>query len=72
MARAGAKPRSCTTDVGLGFQGPVKQALKASGIEVYTKRKEDINSIATIDTAIGYLKKKWFEIREFGHRGLSQ
>ena len=57
MARAGAKPRSCTSDLGPEFQGPFEQALKAKGIEVYTKRKEDINGIATIDTAIGYLKK---------------
>ena len=31
--------------------------MKAKGIEVYTKRKEDINAISTIDTAIGQLKK---------------
>ena len=57
MTRAGAKPRSVTSDLGPEFQGPFEQALKAKGIEVYTKRKEDINAIATIDTAIGYLKK---------------
>ena len=57
MTRASAKPRSVTSDLGPEFQGPFEQALKAKGIEVYTKRKEDINGIATIDTAIGYLKK---------------
>ena len=57
MRRAGAKPRSVTSDLGPEFQGPFAQALRAKGIEVYTKRKEDINAIATIDTAIGQLKK---------------
>ena len=57
MTRAGAKPKSCTSDLGPEFQGPFAEALKAKGIEVYTKRKEDINGIATIDTAIGQLKK---------------
>ena len=57
MTRAGATPGSVTSDLGPEFQGPFEQALKAKGIEVFTKRKEDINAIATIDTAIGYLKK---------------
>jgi hypothetical protein len=57
MTRAGAKPRSVTSDLGAEFQGSFEQSLKARGVEVYTKRKEDINGIATIDTAIGYLKK---------------
>ena len=53
MTRARAKPKSVTSDLGPEFQGPFEQALQAKGIEVYTKRKEDINAIATIDTAIG-------------------
>jgi hypothetical protein len=57
MTRAGAKPKSLTSDLGPEFQGPFEQALKAKGIEVYTKRKEDINAISTIDVAIGQLKK---------------
>ena len=57
MTRAGVKPRSVTSDLGPEFQGPFAEALKTKGIEVYTKRKEDINAIATIDTAIGQLKK---------------
>lgn len=57
MTRAGAKPRSCTSDLGPEFQGPFAEALKAKGIEVFQKQKEDINGIATIDTAIGQLKK---------------
>lgn len=57
MTRVGAKPKTVTSDLGPEFQGPFEQALKAEGIEVYTKRKEDINAISTIDTAIGQLKK---------------
>jgi hypothetical protein len=57
MTGVGAKPRSVTSDLGAEFQGSFEQSLKARGVEVYTKRKEDINGIATIDTAIGYLKK---------------
>ena len=57
MARAGTKPRSLTSDLGPEFEGPFKQMLEANGIEAFQKRKEDINAIATIDTAIGNLKK---------------
>ncbi len=57
LTRAGAKPRSVTSDLGPEFAGPFEQALKSKAIEVYTKRKEDINAISTIDVAIGYLKK---------------
>jgi hypothetical protein len=57
MTKAGAKPKSCTRDLGPEFQGAFKQTLRAKGVEVYQKRKEDINAIATLDTAIGQLKK---------------
>jgi len=57
LSRAGAKPKSLTSDMGTEFKGPFEQALIAKGIEVNTKRKEDINAIATIDTAIGFFKK---------------
>ena len=57
MRRAGTKPKSLTSDLGPEFQGPFERALKARGIEVNQKRKEDINAIATLDTAIGQLKK---------------
>ena len=57
MARAGTKPRSLTSDLGPEFEGPFRQMLEANGIEYFQKRKEDINAIATIDTAIGNLKK---------------
>ena len=39
MTRAGAKPKSCTSDLGPEFQGPFEQALKAKGIEVFQKPK---------------------------------
>ena len=52
LARAGTKPRSLTSDLGPEFEGPFKQMLEANGIEAFQKRKEDINAIATIDTAI--------------------
>ena len=57
LARAGTKQRSLTSDLGPEFEGPFKQMLEANGIEAFQKRKEDINAIATIDTAIGNLKK---------------
>ena len=57
MARAGTKPRSLTSDLGPEFEGSFRQMLEANGIEAFQKRKEDTNAIATIDTAIGNLKK---------------
>ena len=57
LARAGTKPRSLTSDLGPEFEGGFMQMLEANGIEGFQKRKEDINAIATIDTAIGNLKK---------------
>lgn len=57
MTRAGAKPRKVTSDLGPEFQGPFEKALRDKGIEVSHKRKEDINAIATLDTAIGNFKK---------------
>ena len=52
LARAGTKPRSLTSDLGPEFEGPFQRMLEANGIVYYQKRKEDINAIATIDTAI--------------------
>ena len=37
MTKAGAKPKSLTSDLGPEFQGAFKQTLQAKGIEVYTK-----------------------------------
>ena len=57
MTRAGTKPKSLTTDLGPEFLGSFQVALQRMGVEVAQKRKEDINAIATLDTAIGQLKK---------------
>ena len=57
LQRAGAKPQSLTADQGTEFGEPSKTALEAEGISVYTKDPQDINAIATIDTAIGNFKK---------------
>jgi hypothetical protein len=57
MADAGVKPKSVTSDLGAEFGVPFKRLLVSNGIESYQKQKEDINAIATIDTAIGNLKK---------------
>ena len=54
LTRAGGKPKTVTSKFRPELQGPFAEALKAKGVEVYTKREEDMNAIATIDTAIGY------------------
>ena len=72
MTRAGAKPKSCTSDLGPEFQGPFAEALKAKGIEVYTKRKEDINRISTIDTESASSKRHWCVTPERWARTIGQ
>jgi len=57
LADAGVKPNSVTSDLGAEFGTPFKRLLESKGIESYQKQKADINAIATIDTAIGNLKK---------------
>ena len=57
LSRSGGKPRSVTCDLGPEFTGPFKDFITGQGIEFSQKRKEDINAIATIDTAIGQFKK---------------
>ena len=57
LTRSGGSPRSVTCDLGPEFTGPFKQFVEGQGIEFSQKRKEDINAIATIDTAIGQFKK---------------
>lgn len=57
LTRSGATPRSVTCDLGSEFTGPFKDFIEQQGIEFSQKRKEDINAIATIDTAIAQLKK---------------
>ena len=53
----GEKPRSCTTDQGAEFGEPFRRLMDQEGIIVHTKQKHDINAIATVDVAIGYLKR---------------
>ena len=57
LTRSGGKARSLTCDLGPEFTGAFKSFIEGQGIEFSQKRKEDINAIATIDTAIGQLKK---------------
>ena len=57
LQRAGKPPRTLTTDFGPEFEASFKTMLDANGIISFTKRPEDKNAIATIDSAIGKLKK---------------
>ena len=57
LREAKTKPKSVTSDQGAEFGPPFAKVLKDEGIESYQKRPEDKNAIATIDTAIGNLKK---------------
>ena len=57
LAECGVKPKSVTSDLGAEFGAPFKRLLESEGIAAYQKDKQDINAIATIDTAIGNLKK---------------
>ena len=57
LERAGTSPRSVTSDQGPEFDGPFKDMLDSKGIERSQKRPADKNAIATIDVAIGNLKK---------------
>ena len=54
---AGTKPRQLLTDKGPEFLGQFQNALQNQGIRVSQKAPDDKNAIATIDTAIGNLKK---------------
>ena len=57
LERIGAKVGSITSDLGAEFGEPFKRLMESEGITVHTKRKEDSNAIATVDRAIGALKK---------------
>ena len=57
LSRSGGQAQSVTCDLGPEFTGPFQQFIEGQGIKFSQKRKEDINAIATIDTAIGQLKK---------------
>ena len=51
-------PRSLTTDVGPEWSGNFARMLDSKGIISFQKRPEDKNAIATLDVAIGQLKKQ--------------
>lgn len=51
------KPRSLTTDAGAEFQHQFEEEVSRLGIEVRHKDPIDTNGIATLDVAIGNLKK---------------
>ena len=51
-------PRSLTSDVGPEWSGDFARMLDSKGIISFQKRPEDKNAIATLDVAIGQLKKQ--------------
>ena len=55
---AGTKPHSLTSDVGPEWSGDFARMLDSKGIISFQKRPEDKNAIATLDVAIGQLKKQ--------------
>ena len=57
LQRAGITPHSLTSDVGPGWSGGFARMLDSKGIISFQKRPED-NAIATLDVAIGQLKKQ--------------
>ena len=57
LERAGTMPRSLVSDQGPEFENEFKDMLDSKGIERSQKRPTDKNSIATIDVAIGNLKR---------------
>ena len=58
LGRLDEKVKSCTTDGGSEFTNPAfRSMLEAEGITQHVKDKSDINAIATVDVAIGRLKK---------------
>ena len=58
LQRAGMAPRSLTSDVGPEWSGDFARMLDSKGIISFQKRPEDKNAIATLDVAIGQLKKQ--------------
>ena len=51
-------PRSLTSDVGPEWSGDFARMLDSKGIISFQKRPEDKNAIATLDVAIGQLKRQ--------------
>jgi len=57
LDEAGAKPNSCTSDMGAEFGSSFVKMLEREGIRAAHKDPQDKNAIASIDVAIGNLKK---------------
>ena len=57
LNKAGSVPAALTNDGGMAFSAECKELLETKGIVPRQKDKDDINAIATLDTAIGNLKK---------------
>ena len=57
VQRAGKKPRTLTTDEGPEFDALFRAFVEGMGISLLEKKKIDINALATLDVAIGNLKK---------------
>ena len=53
MNKAGSVPAAPTSDGGMEFSVEFKDLLETKGIVPRQKDKDDINEIATLDTAIG-------------------
>ena len=57
LDRAGVVPKALMSDKGAEFGEPFQAVLASNSITYMQKQKGDINAIATLDTAIGNLKK---------------
>ena len=66
LQKSKVKPRSLTTDGGAEFGGIFKIFVEREGIIVHTKDKYEPNVIATLDIAIGYLKKALVRVARKG------
>ena len=57
LNKAGPVPAALTSDGGMEFSAEFKELLETKGIVPRQKDKDDVNALATLDTAIGNLKK---------------
>ena len=57
LNKVGSVPAALTSDGGKDFSAEFKELLETKGIAPRQKDKDDINAIATLDTAIGNLTK---------------
>ena len=57
LDKVGSVPAALTSDQGAEFSGQFRDLLETKGIIPRQKDKDDVNAIATLDTAVGNLKK---------------